>query len=176
MLFILFMLMEKINLIYFVVVLFWNPIMSLIISRCFILLTSLAAKFSLFLLIFVIFTPFMIVHILIFIYVFIGLIVLFLRWKTIKIEIIIIEINVKIIELYCTNSHHLVTMKRSFFVHFISSLFRRTVHVLKIPHIKVHQSVKENYCCSIVSISSKCIVSKNKNYHCQHEKYGVSHK
>lgn len=125
-----FLLMEEIDLILFFIILFWNYIVSFVINRCLIFLTSITAKFSIFLLLLKLFFPFMIIYVLILFEICIFLGSLFEGCKTIILRVIIIKIDVKVIELNCSNGHHFITVKRAFLIEFISSLFCRTVHVL----------------------------------------------
>jgi len=126
-----FMLIEEIDLFLFFIILFWNYItMSFVISGGLIFLTSITAKFSIFLFVLKLFSPFMIVYVFILFEIFIFLCSLFWDCKTIILRVIIIKIDVKVIELHCTNGHHFITIKRAFLIELISSLFCWTVHIL----------------------------------------------
>ncbi len=59
----------------------------------------------------------------------------------VKLRIVLVEVNVEIIELGVACSHNFITMKRHFFIELLGSLFARTVHILQIPSIKVHQPI-----------------------------------
>lgn len=166
--------MEEIDLICIFIVLLLINILCLIISWCLILSTS-AAELSLFLLIIIILTPLVIIHLFLLVDISILLIILSWYWQAIIMRVIIIKIDIKVVKLNGSNSHHLVTVKGALLVEFVCCLFCRTVHVLKIPHIKVHQSIKKNHSRAIIYVGSKCIVCEYKNYHGYHEKYWVRH-